>query len=988
MKLHNLFYTFLLLIISFSFLSFDIQGSLAKYNTDEYKVPPYLDLNDTEWADSLLANMTLDEKIGQSFFIAANSHTEIESEYFFKKVDSLIINYHIGGLLFFKSNPNQLVDLISRYQNISKVPLVNSIDAEWGAAMRIDSIHPFPLAMSLGAVQNDSLIYEMGKQIGDELRSLGIHINFAPVLDINNNPNNPIIGMRSFSESREIVYNNSLAYMLGLQDKNILACGKHFPGHGDTEVDSHNELPIILHNQKRLDSIELYPFKKIINKGIGSVMVAHISLPNISNEVNRPATFSEYIIKEMLKKRLDFKGLVITDALNMKGAYSENLKPGEIEFNAFMAGNDILLYPNHIYEAIEMIKEAYYLGLITEDDINKRCRKILLMKQWVGLNVKIFPEKKLINNIERELLERELCKEAITLLKNDSVVLPLNNLFDKNIAYVHIGDGSGDVFFNSLNRYVPIDRFYFSHNLDIKESLKNLMEYDLVISGIHEGNGVNPWNPYKITNKELDFLKKLASQNKTVLTFFTNPYLLNNFSKDDGFSSIIMSYQNNVTFQELSAQLIFGSIGSTGKIPISCGGYNVGEGLDLQKRNIIDFCLPIEVGIDKLNLEKMDSLIHSAIQMKAMPGCQILASRYGRVFYSRSFGYHTYDSIFPVLDTDIYDLASVTKIVAAAPIFMNLMQDSKISLDNNLGEFLDIHDNNERKEMTFLDIFTHQSGLYPWLPFYKLYQHESGDLNDTIFSENKSDFFNLQVADNLFFRDDYLDSIVNTILDYPLLDTKNYRYSDLGFYLFYKILKDNMGISIEDYLQDNFYNPIDAFRIVFNPIDHYSQSGIIPTEDDKVFRKQLLKGYVHDPGVALFGGIGLHAGLFSNSIDLAKFMHIYLNNGTYANKTIFNKYIINFFTSPQFKFTENRRGVFFDKPDLKNQDEGPSSEYASLESYGHSGFTGTLVWADPREEIIFIFLSNRIHPDQSNKILIDEDIRTKAQSIIYESIIK
>ena len=978
MKSHNFF----LLFLFFSFLSYGFDKD--KYDIPE--IPPYLNLDNTIWVDSLLLSMTLEEKIGQSFFIAANSHNELESEYFFKKVDSLIVNYHVGGLIFFKSNPSQLIDLIDRYQNISKIPLSNSIDGEWGAAMRIDSIQPFPLAMSLGAIQNDSLIYEMGKQIADELKSLGVHINFAPVLDINNNVNNPIIGMRSFSESREIVFEKSIAYMLGLQDNNILACGKHFPGHGDTETDSHHQLPVILHDKKRLDSIEMYPFKKLINKGIGSIMVAHISLPNIGSENNYPATFSDFIIKKILNTELNFKGLVITDALNMKGAYSEEFKPGEIEFNAFMAGNDILLYPDNISESIDMIKEAYYLGLITEEEINNRCRKILLMKQWVGLNPMISTEKD--NIIDHKLLERQLCKESITLLKNNNI-LPLSNLVNKRIAYVHIGDGNGDVFYNALNRYNPVDRFYFNHNSDakLKSFLNELSEYDFVISGIHDGLGITPWNSYKLNKREISFLKKLSIQNKTILNIFSNPYLLNTFSREDNFSSVIMSYQNNSTFQDLSAQLIFGSIGSKGKIPVSSGGYQIGEGIDLKKRDIISFCLPAEVGIDELNLEKIDSIMNEAIKMKAIPGGQILASRYGKIFYSKSFGYHTYDSIYPVLDTDIYDLASVTKIVAAAPIFMNLMKDSRISLENTLGDFLEISQDNEMSGMTFFDIFTHQSGLYPWIPFYKLYQNDSGNLNDTIFSSKKSYLFNLKVADNLFFRDDYLDSIVNTILNFPLLETKDYKYSDLGFYLFYKIIKDNMEISLQDYLKDNFYDKIDASRMGYKPREYYPQDNIIPTEYDKNFRKQLLKGYVHDPGVALFGGLGLHAGLFSNSIDLAKFLQIYLNGGIYDSEIIFNRFLIDFFTSPQFKFIENRRGIFFDKPNLIDSNEGASCKQASLESYGHSGFTGTLVWVDPKEEIIFIFLSNRIYPDQNNKKLIEEDIRTKTQSIIYESII-
>ena len=965
---------------------FIFQLSFAN-NSQKIDLPPYLKIKNSAWVDSLLNTMTIEEKIGQSFFIPANSHSIEESEYFFKKVDSLIINYKIGGLIFFKSSPYKINQLVDRYQNISKIPLANSIDAEWGAAMRIDSIKSFPLAMTLGAIQNDSLIYEMGKQIGDELKSLGIHINFAPVLDVNNNSNNPIIGMRSFSESREIVYKKSLQYMLGLQEKNILASGKHFPGHGDTDVDSHYNLPIILHDQKRLDSIELYPFRKLIKSGIGSIMVAHISLPKVDNQLNKPATFSKYIIEEILKNKLNYQGLVITDALNMKGVFSENLMPGEIEFNAYLAGNDILLYPDNIYESIELIKNAYQSGLVSEEDINNRCRKILLMKEWVGLNSDLFNYKEYkINEIEHELLENKLSKEAITVLKNDSI-LPLSNIFNKKLAYIHIGNGLGDVFYNSLNRNVPIDKFIFNDFSDLDILLEKLGKYDIIISAIHDGSGITPWKSYNISKKEINFLTKVSLQKSTILTFFTNPYNLSKFINDDNFKSIIISYQNNSTFQKLTAQLIFGSFASNGKLPISSGNYKLGDGIEIKERNVIDFCLPHEVGINKLNLEKIDSIVNSAIEMKAIPGAQVLASRYGKVFYSKSFGYHTYDSINPVKDIDIYDIASVTKIVSASPIFMKLMSESKISLNDTLGKFLEINKNDIRSKITFFDIFTHQSGLYPWIPFYKSYIDDFGNLNDSVFSANQSELYSLKVANNIFFREDYLDTISDNILKYPLLETKDYRYSDLGYYLLYKILIDKMGINIESYLNKNIFSNLEALRIKYNPTNSYPLKNIVPTENDEYFRKQLLNGYVHDPGVALFGGVGLHAGLFSNSIDLAKLMQTYLNEGTYNGKKIFDSYLVNFFTKSHFIYSGNRRGVFFDKPNFKNIDDGPCSSYSSLESFGHSGFTGTLVWVDPIEEIIFIFLSNRIHPDQNNKILIDQDIRTKTQSIIYESII-
>ena len=730
--------------------------------------------------------------------------------------------------------------------------------------------------MTLGSLQDNRIIYKMGMEIANQCKLLGIHMNFSPVVDVNNNPENPIIGRRSFGEDPSSVSQKSLAYMKGLQKNRILACAKHFPGHGDTNIDSHNKMPILYHSKSRLDSIELYPFNDMIYNGISSIMIGHISLPKIDS-TNLPSTLSSFMLKEFLQKKLDFDGLIVTDALNM-GGVKMDYKKGEVELKAYLAGNDILLYPENVSEGIEFIKKAYLNGLISEYDINSKCKKILLAKKWIGLNKSsnIFPTKdsliEKLNNSNAKLINNEIAKSSLVVLKNNNLI-PLNDLSKKKVAYIHLGNDKGKYFYESLDRYFPTK--YFSYYKNEKEILSSLNDYDVVICGVHFKSS-SPFNNHNLSKSEKLFLKKISKHKNSILTIFSSPYILNTLQIDN-FSSIILSHQNNFHFQDLSGQLILGSIGAKGKMPISSGKYKIHSGLNTKPKKIISFGLPEEVGLSSTNLKKIDSILNSAIKIKAIPGAQVLVARNGKVVYNECFGFHTYDSLKPVLKHDIYDLASLTKILAAAPIFMNLYESSEISLKNTLGDFYNFTDTCDKKNITFLDVFTHQAQLYPWIPFHLNFMEKNKQSTDSFFSKKKSRLYNSKVANNLYFKDKYQDSIIDIILKKDLLKKKKYKYSDLGFYLFHDILKKELKIDLESYLNKEFYNPVEAFRIMYNPIKKYSKKNIIPTEYDKTFRGQLLHGYVHDPGAALFGGIGLHAGLFSNSIDLVKILQLYLN---------------------------------------------------------------------------------------------------------------
>ena len=943
---------------------------------------PYTDPVIIHFADSVLNTLSLEQKIGQLFMVIG-AGKGLDEDYY-TKIDSIITNYEIGGVIFLKSNPHNVRSLINRYNNHSKTPILTSIDAEWGLSMRLDSVQSFPWMMTLGSIEHDSLIYDFGLEVGRQLKELGVHINFAPVVDVNNNPNNPIIDRRSFGSDPDLVGAKGLSYMLGLQDSNILACAKHFPGHGDTETDSHKSLPILYHDRERLDSVELPPFQKLINHGLGAVMIAHMNLPFIDT-LGIPSSFSSHIIRNILKSQMQFTGLVISDGLNMH-ALADYGNPGQIELNAFLAGNDILLCPDNISESITLIKQEISRNPLLINDLNESCRKILMLKKWVGaFDEQLQKELELITE-KSILLNRNLSKKAITLLKNNNSILPIDSLHLLSIAYLHMGDDMGDVFYNRLNEYIPIDKYYYDSELGVQNDILNdLLSYDLVLVGLHYQNN-NFWDKHIMSKRASIFLSRLSIQNNIIINLFGHPQLLNSLDVKN-IEGIILAYQNSDDFQDLTAQLNFGSIGASGKLSVNTNDFSVGDGLELDPIRNFEFTLPFEVGFNSDSLLKIDSILQSAISQGVLPGCQVVASRYGKIFYNRSFGFHTYDSLKSVENTDLYDIASITKIASAAPILMNLVNENKIKLNKKIKYYFDFESVSQVQNLRIIDILTHQSKLSPWIPFWTYFQDENNHLSNLVFSNASSKKYNLKVAKNLFFNADYLDTIQDIILDYPLLHEKSYKYSDLGFYLLHPIVDSFLVDGIHNYVRQYIYSPIDALRITYNPIEKNHLSSIVPTENDTYFRNQLIHGYVHDQGASLFGGIALHAGLFSNAIDLMKLMQLYLDDGMYMGKEILPAKYINYFTSAHFTKNNNRRGVIFDKPSVDPNEIGPTCDSISKTSFGHSGWTGTLVWADPSTNIIYVFLSNgRAFPEE-NLELLRRNIRTNIQEVIYQSII-
>ena len=893
--------------------------------------------------------------------------------------------------MFLQGGPKRQAKLTNYYQSISKIPLMIALDAEWGVSMRLDSALRFPWQMTLGASSDSNLIYEMGAEIARQCRLIGVNINFAPVVDVNSNPNNPIINNRSFGEDYKKVSSLSLAYMQGLQDNNVLACAKHFPGHGDTDKDSHKTLPVINHSKYRLKKIELQPFDYLIKNGLGSIMTAHLFIPSLDNNENTPISLSENVVNGLLTEEMGFNGLKFTDGLNMK-AVSDLYEPGELDVKALIAGNDIMLCAEDVPKAIKLIKKAISSGDISEQNIHQKCKKILMAKSWMNLDdfqtIDISSIDDSLTTEKTQKINYGLIKSSITLLQNYDDIIPLKRLDTLKIASLSIGKNFNS-FQESLNLYAKVDTFSINEGADIKNQalvLDQLSKYNLVIVSVHKSNA-NAWKDFKISKNTDIFLQTIALQSKVVLSVFANPYSINSFLFTDNFDAMVLGYQNSSLAQHIVAQSIFGGLSINGNIPVSTKHFSINSGYSTDSIRL-SYGLKLHKNFNKILEYKIDSLVDNAIEEKAIPGCQILIAKKGDVVFNKSFGYHTYENNQLVKNTDLYDLASITKIVATVPALMHMYDNQDLYLDSTLGSLLNLKGSN-KNDLIIRDVLTHQSKLIPWIPFYRktLEKDENTDfmkLRDTLYSSSQSQKFSIPVADSIYLHFSFADSIIKQIIDSDLLEKKEYAYSDLGYYLFKEIIEEKFKMSFNDYLVNNYYDEIGMENLCFQPKKKIDISRIVPTENDFEFRGQLLKGNVHDMGAAMLGGVGGHAGLFSNANDLAKIMQLYLNKGEYGGKQFFSNQVIEEFTKCHFCEQENRRGIGFDKPALENQEGGPTCKCVSAKSFGHTGFTGTLAWADPETEIIYIFLSNRIHPDATNKKLLDMDVRTNIMEQIFK----
>ncbi|WP_036823178.1 glycoside hydrolase family 3 N-terminal domain-containing protein [Polaribacter sp. Hel1_85] len=938
----------------------------------------------TIWVDSIMKNMTLDEKIGQLFMVQAYSNKDEKHADFITK---MITKYHVGNLIFMQGTPEKQAELNNRYQEAAKVPLLIGFDGEWGLDMRLKNTYRFPWNMTLGAIRNDSLVKQFGEHLGKHCKRLGIHVNFAPVVDINTNPDNPIIGNRSFGESKENVTQKAIAFTQGMQSQGVLANAKHFPGHGDTATDSHHTLPVLNFDMNRLDSIELYPYRKVFDAGIASVMTAHLSIPSLESDPRLPTSLSKNVVTNLLQQKLGFLGLVITDGLNMKGA-ANYATSAEIDLAAIQAGNDLLLIPQDVPATVNLIKKAIELKTLTEERIDFSVRKILKAKYWAGLHnykpVKIENIQNDLNSVEDELLHRELIKNSLTVVKDVNGDLPIRNLEKRKIAYVNLGDDSGNDFVKMLQNYGKVD-VISDKNLD--GIISKLKPYNLVIVGFHKSN-LHPWKSYKFKNQELVWLQEIAREKNVILDVFASPYSLLQVKTFTNIEGIIVSYQNSKLSQELSAQLIFGAFGAKGKLPVSIKNeFAEGHGFITSSLSRFEYTIPEDVKMSSIKLKEIDSLANVILDKKMAPGFQVLVARKGKIILNKSYGYHTDKKTRKVNNSDVYDLASLTKILASLPLIMKAEEEHKISLNEKLQDLLPSFKNSNKASVSVREILSHYGKLKAWIPFYKATQDSiTGNNLPIYYRKRKSKAYNIKVAKNLYINKNYKDSIYKYIRDADQREREGYKYSDLGYYIFKEAIENQYDKPLNTLVDEEFYQSLGADRTSYLPLQKFSPKEIIPTEKDDYYRKQLLQGYVHDMGAAMLGGVGGHAGLFANANDVAKIMQMYLQKGYYGGKRYLKPETLDKFNHRYFSDKKVRRGLGFDKPQL-NPDVKATCGCVSDESFGHSGFTGTYTWADPKSEIVYVFLSNRVYPTMENRGLVKSNMRTEIQQVIQDAIL-
>ena len=968
----------------FFFLSI-ISVSFSQYQTTPAAV---------RWADSVFNTLNNDERIAQLMVLRGSTITAKGVVYFDLEVNDAITKYNVGGVCLFQGPPVKQANIVNNYQKIAKTPILICIDAEWGLGMRMDSVIPLNHQLMLGAVQDASIIYQYGKIVGEQCRRAGIQVNYAPVVDINNNPNNPVINDRSFGEDKYKVGLYGVQYMKGMQDVGVMATAKHFPGHGDVSVDSHLDLPVINKTRAQLDSLELYPFREMFKAGAGAVMVAHLYIPAIDNAPNRATSISKNNVTGLLRNELDYKGLTFTDALDMQGV-AKYFPGGEIAVESVIAGNDMLCLPADVPGSIAKIKEAINNSKLTWDDIYQKCKKVLAAKYMYGLgNVKPINTNHLTEDLNNKVngMKKMVAENAITLLnKQDEQFFPLQNDQKnknvKNVVYVGIGLTTDNTFAGRMKSDYNADVFYFNYKQDSARILSTLAliksRYKSVVVGIH-GYNRYPANNFGISNAATVLVQQLQQQTKSITFVFGNPYAIKNFC---GAKNLIACYEDDSITQNTAADLLQGKITAKGKLPVTvCDNYQYGSGIILNN-NTLPAVDPVTAGLDPVKLNAIDSIAEDAIKNEATPGIVVLVVKDGKVAYQKAFGKYDYDKPEPVTLQSIFDMASVTKICATTLCVMKLYDEGKLDLQKHLGDYLPWVKGSDKENLLIENILLHQAGLIPTTQFVKeTLDSVTKSPLPKYYSSRQTDSFTIRVAENLYIRNDWRDTMYKRMVESKLSPSDKYVYSDNDFIFLGKIVEAITGQTLDNYVKKNFYDPLGLTATGFKPRDRFTLDRIVPTETERSFRLQHLRGDVHDPGASMFGGVAGHAGLFSTAYDLGVIMQMLLNGGTINGKQFIKPETIKLFSA--YNSSISRRGFGFDKPEKENESlkEPYPSKLASPLTFGHTGYTGTCVWADPKYNIVFIFLSNRVNPKGGDNILLSRlNVRGKIQDAVYHA---
>lgn len=952
-----------------------------------------------EWVETRLQGMSLKEKIGQLFIhTVAPQDTEPNR----RNIRNAVKEYKVGGLLFSGGQLSTQVVLTNFAQEMAETPLLMTFDGEWGLAMRLKGTPSFPKNRVLGCIQDNELLYEYGLEVARQCREVGVHVNFAPVADVDNNPLNPVINTRSFGGDPRNVADKVIAYSRGLEEGGVLSVSKHFPGHGDTNVDSHKALPVLNFSRERMDSIELYPFRQAIQAGLGGIMVGHLEVPAFSK---KPASISTEILS-LLQDELGFKGLAFTDALEMKGI-SNN---ANLCAQTLIAGNDMLLAPRNLKRELDGVLNAVKNGQLTEEQITEKCRKVLTFKYALGLHQRQFVqlsglEQRLNHPGVQQLMDR-LEKAAVTVVSNDGGILPLD-VDQKKVAVLNIGTpAKGKAFYNQLKKYMQMDCIQ-AHPDSITSISKRLGNYEKVIVAIH----TEKYAAYQ------SMLNTLSARLPLVYVYLTPMKRIynkgNNWKKA---AAVVMGHSGSVAVQHFVADVLMGREKATGRLSVEVKDYRKpGEGVvvDLKTTKVYR---PEDYGMNADVLARIDEIALEGIKAKAYPGCQILILKDGAPVYDKCFGTFTYSDSRKVTSDDIYDIASLTKTTATLLAVMKLYDQGKFGLTDPISKYVPVLQGSPKGRITIEDLLYHQSGLPGSWPFYReaindssytgaffkarldanhhqqvdrrLYVVDEFKYKDEYVSPLRSEEYPLQVAEGVFVNPAFPKHILEMIAsdEIPLRD-RRYRYSCLNFVLLKEMVEQISGMPMDKYLDQEFYAPMGMQHTLYSPLSRFKPEQIVPTvQKDYLRGRKELRGYVHDEIAAFMGGVSGNAGLFSNAHDVGKVYQMLAEMGQYDGKRYLSLETCQLFMNRKSRLS--RRGLGFDKPDAA-PGKGPCADEAPLEVVGHTGFTGTCAWTDAKNGLVFVFLSNRIYPRPfDHKALMSLNIRPRIQQVMYQALMK
>jgi CubicO group peptidase (beta-lactamase class C family) len=876
---------------------------------------------DPAWADTLLAHMDLDEKVGQLFVLELDNAIGDS----IAKIDSSILKQKIGGIKFKNTELVNQVLITNLLQSKTKYPLL--IGSE-GALINQENYN-LPIGPIINSQDDSAFTDKYLENFAEVLKHEGVQMDFSNSLNLNDS----VKCNDGFSDNINQIIYQSTFLRKKLHSNRIFSCINFNDG-------------LFLSNKpEKLDSAKKQKNEPEIEKFFSIQQEQSITKGIIEKKNNQ--NFDTY-----LKTRFNFNGLIISTIIDT--SWKDCISP------LFKSGTDLFVVQSNPEKYILELKNLIDQNIITEPELNNKVRRILMAKKWAGLDKQQFRSAEIsltkIYTQNSKILSWQLYENSLCLIKNKGNSIPLINLLNNNIHILSIGKSNYSYLQQYLNYYLNASISSFA---DAQKLQKQLLPYKNIVVAIDKKIDLNSTDTILINN-----LTQLSKTKKMIVINFGN---LQNLEKLQFAQVILQAYDNHPLSQIIASQIIAGSIEPKGTLVPKISRFVSKPAFHRIER--LQYTTPEAVGFNSNKLNQIDTLVAEAISIEATPGCQILAAKDGKVFYYKSFGNQIYWDNKPVQNMDIYDLASITKVAATTMTAMKLYENGKIKLNDSIKYYIEDTIHCTIKNHQLRDFFIHQSGLQPDMPILQYIRYRKPGMGrfDKYYSYKKDSVHSVKVAEDFYFSKDYLDSIVFSLYNLEWDSTKSYEYSDINFNIIYDVLRRKTGPDYVKYLNSSIYNPLQLRSIGFLPIERFSEYRIAPTQEDKFWRKQLLRGYPHDESAAIYGGISGNAGLFSNANDLAILFQMLLNGGTYGGKKVFEKSTIEYFTSPQ---DNTSRGLGFAWHDG---------------FYGHTGFTGCVVWANPETKMIFIFLSNSVYPKPANQKLKKMKIRSRILNLILSA---